>query len=850
LNSDRRLVTNQLLEKILDLEPGDYASFLSSLGKDNPDQAKIAEKLIKSIEGSTDFLENSALDYATHLFSELDSENNDLSNSNINIGPFQLLKKIGFGGMGTVYLAQRNDGLYQRKVALKVLSLHISTPELKKQFLYERQILASLDHPNIARLYTGGVWRDEQPWLAMEYIDGLPLDDYCKTNKLSLEDRIHLFIKICDTVHFAHQNLIVHRDLKPSNIMITNDGEPKLLDFGVSKLMSRRPELGITKLNYNTEIFPFSGDYASPEQIRKEKITTSVDIYSLGIILYSLLTGYKPYSTKALSPIDLETTICSKPVKKPSDIVLDYDNALCLNDSISESKKWLSSKLKGDLDTIIQKAIHKDINRRYVSVKEFTDDLKRFLNHEPVLARPDFFGYKTIRYVQRNKTQSFLIASTLIALLISLASISYSFHESNYQRNLALEALAVSENEKLKQAEIASFMTNLFSVDGVHLGNVLAIDLLRRGSEQINSNIINQPELEADIHFTLGIAYTNLGLHTMATDHFGKADSIYSNRNETSDLILADLNYHKAFNSAHLRTPDRGVQALDNLELQLSVFDESHPRVGESLRLVLWALSDSRNITDSYDEYLQRYLNNIRANTELWSVDYIQKYHDYIFFLPNEKAIPLLEKSIPEITDRYGSDFDLLAKYYSTLAEKYNRERVHTEKVIPYYEKAYNINMNWNGESDEFSIQTANTLGVLLRVRSDFEKAEHYFRLAVNGVENSNFKESSRAMLPLLNLGRTLVTTGKHTEAYPYLKKALSLQYEHFQRKNINYAYNYVSLGHVYELNGDINKAFDHFKKAYEFTVSTQQNNPGLIRGVLRLIQTFNPDWKEEDFLS
>jgi eukaryotic-like serine/threonine-protein kinase len=331
------------------------------------------------------------------------------------IGAYRIVREIGRGGMGIVYLAERNDGAYQQQVAIKLIWSQMQTPlrqELIQRFWLERQILATLNHPNIARLLDAGTMATGLPYVVIEYVTGVSLLEYCAQKQLSVRARLQLFLQVCEAVQFAHQKLIIHRDLKPGNILVTEDGTVKLLDFGIAKLLQPEPEL--TPSNTQT-LQILTPEYASPEQIRGEPSTTSSDVYSLGLILYELLTHQRPYHTKNLSLPTLLRVVCEQTPPKPSTIA----KALTATDELLTGlpAPKLSAHLKGDLDTIIMTALEKAPERRYTSVWQFSEDIRRYLNGHPIQAQTANVGYRVNKFLRRNKKYVFATALLLITLL-------------------------------------------------------------------------------------------------------------------------------------------------------------------------------------------------------------------------------------------------------------------------------------------------------------------------------------------------------------------------------------------------------------------------------------------------
>src|SRR5882724_7738468 len=330
------------------------------------------------------------------------------------LGPYRLLREIGRGGMGVVYLAARDDAQFQKQVAIKVVQAGPHNKDLLRRFRRERQILANLDHPNIARLLDGGRTEQGVPYFVMEYGEGSPMTEYCDERKLSITERLRLFRDVCDVVQYAHQNLVVHRDLKPSNILVTADGAVKLLDFGIAKLLEADPGSAISETTTGLPLM--TPEYASPEQVRGEPVTTASDVYSLGIVLYELLVGRSPYRFTSRSPADVARQITDTEPPRPSTVVSNNNQQL----EITNHKL-----LRGDLDNIVLMALRKEPERRYQSVEQFSDDIGRHLAARPVLARKDTIGYRAGKFVRRNKVATAAASLVFLSLLSGVVATTW-----------------------------------------------------------------------------------------------------------------------------------------------------------------------------------------------------------------------------------------------------------------------------------------------------------------------------------------------------------------------------------------------------------------------------------------
>jgi tRNA A-37 threonylcarbamoyl transferase component Bud32 len=347
------------------------------------------------------------------------------------IGAWRITGVIGKGGMGAVYRAVRDDGQYDKEAALKLLRHGLDSETDLRRFRRERQILARLEHPNIARLLDGGTSDEGLPYLVMEYVDGIPITDYCRQG-LSIHDRLRLFRRICSAVQYAHQSLVVHRDLKPANILVTSDGTPKLLDFGIAKLLNPETESG--DIPTFTTAWLLTPDYASPEQILGKSITVSSDIYSLGAILFELLTGRRPHDVKGRSAGEIERTICEQEIARPSTIAG-------------------SRHLRGDLDNILLMAMRKEAGRRYSSVEQFSEDIRRHLEGLPVLARKDTALYRTGKFLRRNRWPIAVGAVAAAALIVTTAIAVFQARRAQQQFTVARDlatTMLIDVNEKVR----------------------------------------------------------------------------------------------------------------------------------------------------------------------------------------------------------------------------------------------------------------------------------------------------------------------------------------------------------------------------------------------------------------
>jgi non-specific serine/threonine protein kinase/serine/threonine-protein kinase len=433
VKAERWQQVRSILDRAIELPASERSPYLDQNCADDPELREEVESLLRShVEAGSVFLKNPAANLKTAL--EIETANRIGSR----IGVYQIREEIGHGGMGEVYGAVRADGQYEKAVAIKLVRGGYDTTGLLQRFRHERQILASLDHPNIARLLDGGTTEDGIPYLVMELIEGERIDTYCDARRLSISERLRLFCDICSAVQYAHQRLIIHRDLKPGNVLVTSDGIPKLLDFGIAKLID--PD----SLGETTLVRPMTPEYASPEQIRGEPITTASDVYSLGVVLYQLLTGRSPYPGETRSSHHLGTAICETDPTRPSTAVLkpvstsQQDQALASSEDLAKVREGSPAKLQrrlaGDIDNIVLKAMRKEPHQRYISVEQFAEDIRRHLQGLPVTAVKGSFAYRAKKFVRRNRMA--IAAGTLLAITV-LAGIAATIRQARIARKQA-----------------------------------------------------------------------------------------------------------------------------------------------------------------------------------------------------------------------------------------------------------------------------------------------------------------------------------------------------------------------------------------------------------------------------
>lgn len=511
----------RLFEEASSLPIEERQAFLDTECSSEPELRAEIEALLAADQESDHYIERLGVKVVNPALQTALTRKDPLLNTQL--GPYELVNVIDRGGMGTVYLGRRIDGAFDQTVAIKVVRLDM-IPELSARFLEERRILAKLDHPSIARLLDGGFSDEGRPWLAMEYVRGEAITTWADRKSLSVNERLELFRSVCEAVAYAHRNLIVHRDLKPSNIFVTEEGGVKLLDFGISKLLDESQSPSITRTGYA----PLTPEYAAPEQLLGKDVSQATDVYALGVILYELLTGRRPYQIPSRVRREIERVIIEEQPLKPSAIVTD---ATGLSDDptlpqtlegISRTRNLapeaLKRRLSGDLDVIILKALRKEPERRYDSARALSEDVHRHMNQLPVTAQPDSRGYRIAKFVRRHRV---LVGSALLIMVSLFGGLAAALWQAGVARQEAENARQEAERAEA----VTEFLIGLFeSTDPAQArgDSVLVRDVLDRSLAALPEDLVDQPALRAHLETMLGEIYLRLG-------RLDRADSLLSN---------------------------------------------------------------------------------------------------------------------------------------------------------------------------------------------------------------------------------------------------------------------------------------------------------------------------------
>ena len=630
---------NEIFDGAMELGAAEQKAFLKNICNGDEDLRREAEAIIAASNraDSQDFLEGDAFAAGARILAENAAENSPTGKQ---IGNYRIIREIGRGGMGTIYLAERED--FHHRVALKIIKRGMDTDEIIRRFEREREVLAALSHPNIARLLDGGTTDDGLPFLVMEFVEGSTITEFCDENSLNIEERLKLFRKVCSAVAYAHQNLIVHRDLKPSNILVDIEGEPKLLDFGIARLLA--PD----KADQTTEtgLRLLTPEYASPEQIRGERVTTAGDVYSLGVLLYELLTGQRPYELTSRNAAEIIRVVCETEPERPSSVVGSPSSVVETtrrNKYFTKDNARLTKLLKGDLDNIILKALRKEIVQRYSSVEQFAEDIGRYLTGLPILARRATYGYQFTKFIERNRTTVAFASIALIALLVG-SSIAV------WQAYVARQERARAEHQAAETRRLANSLMNEFDEE---VGNLPGSYPIRVKLAQASSDYLDRLAQESDdpaVFKELAKAHSHLG--DIYNSHLGNDAEAKRQFKTALDLARRVLEY---------APDDPAAKELVAEILHLGLYDyavqEGNYREAARLREEIVAAnpSDLQALNNLAGTYLG--LGLLFQNTE-------QQDESLVYFRraieTRERQIALLDK--PELTgDEYSTKFWALA---------------------------------------------------------------------------------------------------------------------------------------------------------------------------------------------
>ncbi len=746
------------------------------------------EALLAADARATSFGEQPAFVLPEDLFPEENKE----QLTGRRFGVYQVIREIGRGGLGAVYLAARADDEYRKEVAIKLIRRGLDTDDILQRFRTERQILAQLDHPNIARLIDGGTTDDDLPYFVMEYVKGEPINAYCEVHSLKLGERLELFGKVCAAVTYAHQNLVVHRDLKPSNILVTPEGEPKLLDFGIAKLLTADDEMLTQTAPGLRAMTP---DYASPEQIKGDKITTASDVYSLGVLLYELLTGQRPYRLRTSTSDEISRAITEQEPERPSTAVARGDG--------NPNSQSPNPKLRGDLDNIVLMALRKEPERRYSSVAQFSTDIRRHLEGRPVIAHKDTFKYRATKFIRRNTIAMAAAALLLLTLLGGIVTTAWQAQRATQQARLAAEQARLADEqarvasaardraqrESAKAQSINTFLQNILgSSDSTWLaanarGNAherTIADAIDEAERRAGTELADQPEVLAAVQFSIGRIYgtrarvdraeallrssLDIRRRVLGSEHPETAQSMVAlgeqltaaGKSAESDPLLREA---EAF---FRRAQDKGAADLKWFAIALNGLGLAQTARGEAAageQFLLESLKASESLTGSDRGFIPVVLNNL---------------------------------SILK-----GEQGDIPA-------------------AISYLERALEEHRRTPGDSRYYVATVLTNLAFWRILKADYTEAESLLRESIDLFRATVGEENQKAMITMIHLANTLYQRGDYRQARETLDHVMAIQHRTLTPDHVDFARSWLVLGNILTRTGDPIAGEAHLRKALE----------------------------------
>lgn len=752
------------------------------------------------------------------------------------IGSYRLERVLGRGGMGTVFLAKRMDGQFEQQVALKLLRYDVVGEGPTRRFLAERQILARLTHPNICRVFDGGVTTptagqpgDNRPYFVMEYVDGIPIDQYCDAHQLTVRERLALFRTVCAAVHYAHQNLVIHRDLKPSNILVaepapeqSGNGTVKLLDFGIAKLLD--PETHPQSLvRTRTGMRLMTPEYASPEQVRSEPVTTATDVYQLGVLLYELLTGRRPYQLPSRSLHEVERIICEEVPEKPSTAVsrvaeTEEPSSMVTPAQVSRARSTsterLRRRLSGDLDNIVLTAMRKEPERRYASAEQLGEDIRRHLAELPVRAQSDTFTYRASKFVRRHRFGVMATAGVMVLLAAFGLATAYQATQIAQERDKAMQ--------------VSAFLVDLFerSDPNEALGDTLTVrEVLDEGGRRVRSELAAQSDVQATMMDVIGRVYVNLGLYdaarplleealairkqTLGAMHLDIATSLSHVAwlfREQGDYEAAEPLYREALamrramlGEEHLDVADvlsglgdllyakRDLDAADSLfrealAINRNAYGEESPEIAERLNdvaVVVHTKGDYEQAALLYNEVLTIYRKvhgdvHPEIAVTLSNLGWLHQARDDL-----DSAETVFREALTMRRTLYGEAHPKLARSLSALAQLLSRKG-NNQAAEPLAREALAMRRTLLGTRHPDVAESLLSLGGIMGGQGDYTAAEMAYQEALDMYRETIGEESLDVARVSNDLASLLRSQGDYARAEPYYREALRLY-----RKNL-----------------------------------------------------------------
>ena len=766
-----------ILDDVLELDPVARGLALDRACAGDARLRAQIESLVEADASAEVFLDSPAVDYAAGLAQAVPEDGEPLDDTERDrpgdrVGPYRIIKEIGRGGMGRVFLADRADGQFDQQVALKLVGGGPRGGEILQRFLRERQILARLQHPNIARLLDGGVTADGRPYFAMEYVSGEPITAYCDTRKLDVDSRLDLFIAVCDAVQYAHQSLVVHRDLKPSNTLVTTGGQVKLLDFGIAKVLrEEESDFDATLTRFGSG--PMTPEYAAPEQVRGEPVTTATDVYALGALAYELLTGRGPHRLARRSAAELERVITERDVERPS-TSLARGSSTSVDappEAIARARgtelPHLRRQLRGDLDTIVLQALQKEPVRRYQTAGALAEDVRKYRRRLPIAARPDSVRYRTGKFIRRH-------AIGVVATVLVLASLVAGLIGTTWQAGVA-------STQAAKATEVSRFLGSLFEVADpgrTNASEITARELLDRGADRIETELADQPEVQTEMMLLLGRIYRQLGVLDRADSLLGRSLSLRRSRSGRDDEQVANTmaELARVWQDAG-RPKDAERLQRETLALRRTLLGREHPDVGRTLRDLALVVSSQGEYREA--EALQREaltLHERQFGAENADVaDDLEGLQSILRASGQLEPATAAARRVLEIRLKVlGSDHLDTATAMNNLAlilyDKW--DLVEAERL---YREVLAFDLRRVGQVHPYTATVTNNLAFVLRDRGQYDEAERLYRSALDLDRRLFGPEHPYTAAVLGNLAVVLMAKGSYDEAERLFRESLAM---------------------------------------------------------------------------
>ena len=756
---------DELFAEALDRPPDERQRFLAAACGDDGELLRILTDLIAASDRAAEELRAPGDQLVRAAFGHPDGGEGEPSRAPGDpIGRYRLTRPLGRGGMATVYEAERADGTYAQRVAIKLLRWDVERSDLARRFHVETQILSTLAHPNIARLLDAGTTPDGQPFLVMELVEGESITDWANRQRLTVDRRLDLFSQVADAVSFAHRHLVVHRDIKPSNVLVDRDGQVKLVDFGIAKLLE--PDRVTERETRPTTRWMTPG-YASPEQILGRPVTTATDVHGLGVLLYELLAGRRPFGGDGVSGFDLDKAICEQTPTCPSSIVGGVTG-------VAEARRTnierLRRRLTGDLDAIVSKALRKEPDERYASAQAMMKDIERHRTGFPVEARQGLRSYTARKFVSRHR----LGVSAAAAIVVILAGSSFMLWRQQLSTAEARDQVSIeAENAGL----VIDFLADVFrgrNPEQAPSDTLTARDLLAWGSERVDAEFADRPVLQAELLAVLGSAYRNLGLFDEAIEHMTRAvERSRTAHGDRSDEVARRLTQLSGVYRSEREWDPAITHAQEALEIRRATLDRADPGLVESV-LALARARIGLGQPDSAEPLLREAIDVMRrdptADERLYALALIDLAQARRVQEAYEEAARLYEEAIPKLRALNAGRSELIVPINNhAFLLRTMGDYVEAEAL---YREALEISAEVYGRGHPGTLMVANNLASVLHEQDDADGVAAVLRDNVTAASAQWPDGHWRVGVAHASLGRALLRFRRWDEAFAALREA------------------------------------------------------------------------------